>query len=79
MFRRAEGLSTAVVPGSADATRRAVPNLGGIRIWAGFVSESETKPAQFPIWNARNAVAATAYRGRPPDQKNGPPKARTAL
>jgi hypothetical protein len=34
------------VPASCDAARPWVRHLGGIRIWAGFVSESGTDPAQ---------------------------------
>ena len=39
--------------------RRRAADPGGIRIWAGIVSESETDPAQKPIWNDSRPVRET--------------------
>jgi len=53
---------------------RASADLGGIRIWAGPVSDSETDPAQIAVWNgvtcwkeydffrSGNTLYATGYK-----------------
>ena len=44
-------LSFIIGPIGAISKDRNGSDLGGIRIWAGSVPESETIPAQIPIWN----------------------------
>jgi hypothetical protein len=60
------------------------PDLGGIRIWAGFVPDSGTNPAQNPMWDDSGVSVDRAPRSR--DQRGWPggvghpePATKTAL
>ena len=48
------------VPDRADYEGQKRSELGGLRIWAGSVSDSETDPAQIPIRNDSRPVHGTA-------------------